>query len=904
MQCHQVSIIIADTHIAMPTDNHEKEIFNAALEQPTEQRATFLRDACQGDGELLRRVEELLQAYDGSSKILADNATTVRQGTPLTETSGTIIGRYKLLQKIGEGGMGVVYMAEQTEPLTRKVALKIIKLGMDTRQVVARFEAERQALALMDHPNIAKVLDAGATDTGRPYFVMELVRGVPITEYCDKNHLPTKPRLDLFMQVCHAVQSAHQKGIIHRDLKPSNILVTLNDGVPLPMVIDFGIAKATNQKLTEKTLFTNYASMIGTPAYMSPEQAEMSKLDVDTRTDIYALGVLLYELLTGTTPFPAKELLSMGYGEMQRVIAEREPIRPSTRLSTMVNEERTVVAKNRSLEASALGKLFSGDLDWIVMKCLEKDRTRRYETANGLAMDVKRHLSNEPVIARPPSAAYKLQKAWQRNKLAFTAGAAVAAALVVGSGVSTWQAIRATEAKREQSRLRQLAEIEQRKALEARASEAKQRQAAEEARQNEALLRQQAQANELIARRAAFNSDMNVAQQALQLNNTGRASEILNRHRPKPGESDLRGWEWRYLWRFCQSDALFTLCRQSNSIFSVAFSPDGRFLAVADESSEVAVWDLAARKRVMSRRTHLGHQRIAFSPVGSQLAFGEKGPDGRSTVKLWDADKGQDVLQWLIPGDARELVFAKDGSSLAAWSTSGKGPEDDSRIFLWHISSGRKLFETAAKRAATGGGNMLALSDRSEILAYGSVGGEIVLIDVPAGREKSRLHVTEETTMAVTILNGGKALASASGHTDPVVKLWDLDTGKEAGHLEGHRSYVHALAASPDGRLLASASGDQTIRIWDWEERRLIMTLRGHLSEVLAVAFAPDGQALVSGCKDGTVSMWNIASNRNEQPYDFLPVRVCLKNREKMQSILEAGKKQRVSEENGENDLT
>jgi serine/threonine protein kinase len=419
--------------------DREEEIFDTARELAADERAACLAEKCGQDADLRQRIEEMLAAdaaageffktHDAPSPtvILADASLA-----PLIEKAGDRIGRYKLLQQIGEGGMGLVYMAEQDQPVRRSVALKIIKLGMDTRQVVARFEAERQALAMMNHPHIAKVFDAGATDSGRPYFVMELVRGISITEYCDKNFLTTRQRLDLFMLVCQAVQHAHQKGVIHRDLKPSNILVTLNDGVPWPMIIDFGIAKATHQRLTEKTLFTHFAQMIGTPAYMSPEQAEMSKLDVDTRTDIYALGVLLYELLTGTTPFPTKELLSLGYRAMQRTIAEREPPRLSARLSTMANEERTVVAKNRSVDGSALAKLFRGDLDWIAMKCLEKDRTRRYETANGLASDIQRFLADEPVVACPPSAGYRLRKFIRRNKGSVLASGFVLLTLVVG----------------------------------------------------------------------------------------------------------------------------------------------------------------------------------------------------------------------------------------------------------------------------------------------------------------------------------------------------------------------------------------------------------------------------------------------------------------------------------------
>jgi serine/threonine protein kinase len=420
----------------------EQSIFIEALEKedPAEREA-FLDRACAADPALRPRIERLFRRHEQADDVLdappAWAAATIDQ--PIAEDPGTRIGPYKLLEQIGEGGMGAVYVAEQSQPVRRRVALKLIKLGMDTKQVIARFEAERQALAMMDYPNIAKVLDAGSTDTGRPYFVMELIRGIPITEYCDREQLAIPERLELFAQVCRAVQHAHQKGIIHRDLKPSNVLVTVVDGAAVPKVIDFGVAKATGGSLTDRTLFTGIHQLVGTPLYMSPEQADLSSMDIDTRSDIYSLGVLLYELLTGTTPFDAETIRNAAFDEMRRILCEQEPPRPSTRLSGLT-ETLTNVSSNRKSDPRQLNRDVRGELDWIAMKALAKDRRRRYETANDLAADVMRYLADQPVEACPPSARYRFSKYARRNRSVLTTAFLVGLALVAGTGASLWQA--------------------------------------------------------------------------------------------------------------------------------------------------------------------------------------------------------------------------------------------------------------------------------------------------------------------------------------------------------------------------------------------------------------------------------------------------------------------------------
>jgi serine/threonine protein kinase len=429
--------------------NRAKAIFLAAVEEHAPERwPDFLEQACAGDVGLRAEVRNLLRAhaelgtFDEPSQ--SDLAPTVDH--VLGTLPGTSVGPYKRLEQIGEGGFGVVFLAEQEFPVRRTVALKVLKPGMDSALVLARFEAERQALALMDHPNIAKVLDAGADELGRPYFVMELVKGVSITEFCDRNRLPPGARLELFLDVCRAIQHAHHKGVVHRDIKPTNVLVTLHDGVPVVKVIDFGVAKAMGQRLTERTLFTAHGQMIGTPAYMSPEQAEMSGLDTDTRSDVYALGVLLYELLTGTTPLEDRRLQEVGYAELQRLIREEEAPRPSARLSSL-GASAAVLAGNRGLDARRLARLLAGDLDWVVLKALNKDRNRRYDTPGQIAEDVQRFLRGEVILARPPSTVDRVMKFARRHRAGVLTGFAVAAAVLAGAAVATWQAVVATRAK-------------------------------------------------------------------------------------------------------------------------------------------------------------------------------------------------------------------------------------------------------------------------------------------------------------------------------------------------------------------------------------------------------------------------------------------------------------------------
>ncbi len=860
----------------MNTDPQKVEaLFERALTFPAAQRTAFLAGACADDKPLRERVEALLTAHESRVSFLpagpTEGSATVLAAERVTEGVGSVIGRYKLLEPLGEGGFGVVWAAEQREPVRRRVALKVIKLGMDTRQVVARFEAERQALALMDHPNIARVLDAGATDTGRPYFVMELVRGIPITRYCSQERLHTQGRLELFIQVCQAIQHAHQKGIIHRDIKPSNILVTLHDGVPVPKVIDFGIAKATQAQLTDKTIYTQFHQFIGTPAYMSPEQTEMSGLDIDTRSDIYSLGVLLYELLSGSTPFDTKELMQAGLDEMRRIIREQEPVRPSTRLNRTRDQARGE-AGTESAFANPRSTI-DPDLDWVVMKCLEKDRARRYETANGVAADIRRHLNSEPVVARPPTASYRFRKMVRRHKLAFSAGSVVFVCLWLTATVIPYQAMRAIRA--------------QQAAVRAATAEQQQRLIAV---QKEA----EAKASAQHAQRHLYAADMNLARRLWDLNEVDQLWDLLG----QTASYAERGFEWYYWQRQLRQDrqtmrgyagglAAVGVARGGQQVLSceqdqtvrvrelaggrevfsfkgdeepvqiAAFSPDASRLLVVDRLGGATVQSVALKQRLSTLQGSSGNLLCAgFSWDGERLVVGTA-EDGLQVFEsssgrlVWNArQKDSHAVATSTSGAVEAAVavaFAPDGRAIAAGDDSG-------RVWIVDAASGQSLLRLKGPASPI---RCVSYSPDGQKLVAATEDGALRIWEMPAGRELTTVSPEERGTGSVGFSPDGSRLVG--GEWDGKLRVWEVASGRELFTLQGHSDAIFFAAYAPDGRQIVSAGRDQAVKVWGTEPPLQVRRIESHDGPVRCVAASPDGLRAVTGHWDGTARVWELA---------------------------------------------
>jgi WD40 repeat protein/serine/threonine protein kinase len=809
--------------IAMGTQHISlKAVFDHALEiESAVDRKAYLDQACADDPDARQKVEALLAAYQEAGSFLEsgppglDGTHTVEQ-PPITEGPGSLIGSYKLLQRIGEGAFGIVYMAQQREPVRRKVALKIIKPGMDTQQVVARFEAERQALAMMDHPNIARVFDGGATDSGRPYFVMELVKGVPITEYCDKNDLSTAERLGLFITVCQAVQHAHQKGVIHRDLKPTNIMVTLHDGQPVAKVIDFGVSKAINQQLTEKTLFTAYGQMVGTPQYMSPEQAEMSGLDVDTRSDIYSLGVLLYELLTGTTPLESDRLHAAGYAEMQRIICEEDPPKPSVRLSSADQQQLTVVAKHRSADPRQLRQLIRGELDWIVMKSLEKERSRRYETPTALAADVERFLHDEPVEACPPSAAYRLRKLIRRNKLAVTAAAAVSVSLLLGIVGTTIGLVRAkSETARAESEAQRAGEAE--------------REAQEEAERR---------------RRQLHATTIHTIAAAWERHDVQRVSTLLDRC-----DQDLRKWPYYYLRNLLKRFDDARHIPLPRAPLRIAVSPDGKRIAAAHTDTSVAtVVDLATGTALDNygqlqtkntwKRTFVAYSNSKDAEI---LAYPSK-------------DFFSVILRNLNTGELKEIKAAEEDDPVSNIALSPDGTilaiATERGVIAVRDLRTEELIATG--KAQTDNYGSLTFSPNGDYLAIAGADNTVRIWNARTATEKMVLQGHTAAVIAVAFSPKGKFLAS--GGADRRLHIWDWVSGKLLHTLMIAEDEVRSLAFSPANDTLAAGVRDGTVRVWSVPTFEALDVVPGY-GDMYALDYLPDG-TLVFGGQGRDLVLW------------------------------------------------
>jgi len=741
----------------------------------------------------------------------------------LIEGPGTKIGRYELLSLIGEGGMGLVYLAEQKEPVKRRVALKIIKPGMDSKQVIARFEAERQTLALLEHPNIAHVFDAGTTDAGRPYFVMEYVEGKSITKYCDEQKLSVEQRLELFQQVCEGVHHAHQKGIIHRDIKPSNILVSVCGQRAVPKIIDFGIAKAITQPLSGKTAYTEQGQLLGTPEYMSPEQAEMAYEQVDTRSDIYSLGVVLYELLAGVPPFDTKRLREGGIGHIQQVICEEEPRTPSARL-TSLGDKAKAVAQSRRTQIITLTRRLHRELEWIPMKAMRKDRTRRYRSASELADDIQNYLNGTPLIAGPESAVYRTRKFVRKHAGSVAMVALVAVAIVIGLVASILLGCRAEQARRQEAAARKQVE-----------------QALVRAENAEKATKEKAE--EL--RRALYVNSIQLADAKYREANIRRVRELL-----ESCPNDLRGWEW-YRLNHIMDQSVMTLRGHSDEVHGMAVSPDGKRIVSGSVDKTVKVWDAATGAELMTLRGHEGGiNSVAFSQDGKHIVSGSED----KTIKIWDAATGAEVMTLRGHSDeVRGVAFGPDGKRIVSGSF-------DATIKVWNAANGDELMTIRGHECKIG---PVSFSPDGRRIVSGSIdnklkGNQTIKVwDAATGAEVMTLCGHSDWIWSIAFRPDGKRIISSSA--DDTIMLWDASTGAELMTLRGHKLEVYDVAFSPDGKRIVSGSSDGTIKVWDGSTGAELMSLVGHENEVWSVAFSPDGMHIISSSEDKTIKVWDAA---------------------------------------------
>jgi WD40 repeat protein/serine/threonine protein kinase len=825
----------------------EESLFAQALEiESAAARAAFLDRACADNPALRAEVEALLRAHERSGDLLdlPENlpATT---DLPACERPGTILGPYKLLEQIGEGGMGTVWMAEQTEPMRRRVAVKVVKEGMDSRQVLARFDAERQALALMEHPNIARVLDAGRTASGRPYFVMELVKGQPITKYCDDKRFGVRERLELFGDVCRAVQHAHQKGIIHRDLKPSNVLVAPYDGKPVIKVIDFGVAKATGQRLTDYTLFTGFGALVGTPEYMSPEQAEANNQDIDTRSDIYALGVLMDELLTGSTPLTRQRVKEAALLEVLRVIREEEPPRPSTRLSESKDSLPSISAQ-RQIEPAKLTRVVRGELDWIVMKALEKDRNRRYETANGFAQDVQRYLADEPVQACPPSAWYRIRKFVRRHRRPVLAAAVILLLLIggiIGTSVGLVQATVSDE-----------------RAQSAAIKAGEERDAANEARTAETVQRKRAEDLGKELRQKLYVAQMNMAGEAAGSPlGLGRVAELLSPWRE--GQPDLRGWEWYYLYGQSHQELLTipAASRSGPQHRCPTWSPDSKRLVSAGNDGTVKTWDAATGKDAVI--FEMGYQDrslhspfLAFSADGSQLACAWPGG-----TAIWDAATAKRRLT-IVPGTGRYCgVAAWDPDCGRLALVDNNAPND---IQILDVNTGKTKVILKGNAASP---RSAAWSHDGKRLASLDLQGKLRIWDLATAKVSLDIKLDNPPWSAGYFSWSPDDRRLVYGDQMGLLTLWDTATGKRLVARQFNRS-VRGVAWSPEGTRLAFGTNNGEVMVVEAATEVTLYTLGGHSTLTDDVAWSPDGTRLVSIDNYGVAKIWD--ANQPVQIFD------------------------------------